>query len=259
MRIATGRLHTYCSGTIYSNAMPESEARMPTEFASNIVTRATAVRETARMHPIVGRFVDIARPIPGPFMGTGGIRLVIIGQDPTVERTESRNKVTMVLNLNRGPNLRAYLVNLCQDLGLDLDQHVYATNACKCFFTDRPKIIVERDKVDVLAETAYLWLPLLMDELAHFPDAFIISLGQPVLAMLTRPEHWRPMGAYWGYNPRWREGIHLPMYAMTAEESTIGRCIFPVVHESMRRGRSNAFYRERWRAYIAFIREASGL
>jgi uracil-DNA glycosylase len=239
--------------------MPGSEAWMSAEFASNVVTAATEILQTARIHPSVGRFIDIARPIPRPFVGTADIRLVIIGQDPTVQRIKSRDKITTVLNLDRDRNLRAYLVKLCHDLGLDLEQHVYATNACKCFFTDRPTIIEKRDKVKVLAETAHLWLPLLAEELAYFPDAFIISLGQPVLAMLTQPKHLRPIGAYWGYDLRWREGIHLPMYAITAEESTIDRRIFPVVHESMRRGRSTAFYRERWRAYIAFIREASGL
>src|SRR5205085_1285588 len=120
-----------------------------------------------------------------------------------------------VLNLNRGGSLRTYMVNLCHDLHIDLDQHVYATNACKCFFTEKPTTIRNRDGVDVLAETAHFWLPLLADELAHFPNAFIISLGQPVLEMLIQPEYLRPMGTYWGYDPRWGEGIHLPMYAIT--------------------------------------------
>jgi uracil-DNA glycosylase len=229
---------------------------MSAEFVSYVVAQAMAVRQRVCKHPVVGRFVDVAYPIPRPFVGTGDIRLVIIGQDPTVQRTESRAAITMVLNLDRGGRLRAYLVNLCRDLLIDLDQHVYATNACKCFFTDPPTTILKRDGVDVLAESANLWLPLLVDELAHFPDAFIISLGEPVLAMLTRPEYRHPMRAYWGYDRRWREGVYLPMRAIDAEESTVGRRIFPIVHEPTQRGRRTAFYRERRQAYLEFIRQA---
>jgi uracil-DNA glycosylase len=228
---------------------------MSAEFVSDVVVLATAVRQTVCKHPVVGRFVEVAHPIPHPFVGTGDIRLVIIGQDPTVQRSESRAAITTVLNLDRGGSLRAYLANLCRDLGIDLDQHVYATNACKCFFTDPPTTIVKRDGVDVLAESANLWLPLLVEELAHFPDAFIISLGEPVLVMLTRPEHWRPMREYWGYDRRWRAGVHLPMHAIDAEEGTVGRRIFPIVHEPTQRGRRTAFYREQRQAYLAFIRE----
>jgi len=232
---------------------------MSNEFVSDVLAKAKAIRQMACRHPIVGHFVDVTRPIPRPFLGTGDIRLVIVGQDPTVQRTESRAKITTVLNLDRRGSLHTYLVNLCRDLDLDIDQHVYATNACKCFFTDPPTTILKRDGVDVLVESADLWLPLLVDELAHFPDAFIMSLGEPVLAMLARPEHRHPMREYWGYHRRWPEGMYVSMHAIDAEESTVGRRIFPIVHEPTQRGRRTAFYRERRQAYIAFIREANNL
>jgi hypothetical protein len=74
--------------------------------------------------------------------------------------------------------------------------------------------------------------------------------------MLTQPEYRHPMRKYWGYHRRWREGIYLPMHAIDAGESTIGRRIFPLVHEPTQRGRRTVFYRERRQAYLAFIREA---
>src|SRR4051794_36280095 len=106
-----------------------SVARMSAEFVTYVVAQATAVLQTTCEHPIVGRFVAMAHPIPRPFIGAGDIRLVIIGQDPTVQRSKSRAAITTVLNLNRDGSLRTYLKNLCCDLGLDLDQHIYATNA----------------------------------------------------------------------------------------------------------------------------------
>ena len=40
-------------------------------------------------------------PIPEPFIGNGRIKLIILGQDPTVKNMESRKKIRTVLNLDK--------------------------------------------------------------------------------------------------------------------------------------------------------------
>ena len=49
----------------------------------------------------IGKYVDDSWPIPPPFSGGGPVRLVILGQDPTVNLQESRRTVGAVLNLDR--------------------------------------------------------------------------------------------------------------------------------------------------------------
>ena len=226
-------------------------------LVDQIVQKAErAVRQLAA-DPNIGRFVDTKLPVPRPFHGTGEIRLFIIGQDPTVRRAESRKTITTTLNLDRGGSLRTYLDRLCSDLGLDLDENVYASNACKGFFTEPPTSI---DTCDVLAESAPVWLPLLQEELDHFPDAVVISLGQPILTVLVQPGKPTEMKRYWGYHPDWkRKGKFQEMHAIQAVDSTMGRTIYPFVHQPTMRGPRAAFYRRRRDEYIQFIRQQSGL
>lgn len=161
-----------------------------------------------------------------------------------------------MLNLDKGGGLLRYIASLCNDLGMSLRDEVYATNACKNFWIRPPTAI---QGVDVLALSAPFWLALLRAELDNLPDATLISLGQPVLSMLVRDGSRRPMRDYWGYHPRWRAGEMHPMQAIEPDESTVGRRIFPFVHQPSLRGGRAAFYRARWAEYVEFVRSASDL
>lgn len=220
-----------------------------------VVQEATSARDALRVDPVMGQCVDPTLPIPRPFVGSGEIRLVIIGQDPTVQNPRTRAAIRMVLTLDRSGHLRRYLEGLCADLGLSLDEHVYATNACKCFFTSPPTTILREHGIDVLEAGASRWLPILRRELSAYPGATVISLGQPVLSVLVRPECCRNMRDYWGYAPGWKGGRRIPMRAVDPDESTIGRRIHPFVHQPTQRGARTAFYRERRAEYVAFIRD----
>jgi len=222
-------------------------------WLEDIVAKASAARDELARQPQIGPFVDRSLPIPRPYAGYGDIKLVIIGQDPTVQRAEERAGIRTVLNLDKRGGLLRYLAGVCQDLGVSLKENVYATNACKCFFTRPPTAIVD---VDVLALSAPLWLPILRAELAQFPDALVTSLGQPVLSMLVRDGYSREMKDYWGYHPHWKAGERKPMHAIEPAESTVGRRIFPFVHQPTLRGARAAFYRERRGEYIAFMTES---
>lgn len=224
-------------------------------FVDEIMAQSYRVRSDLMSHPIVGRFVDDRLPIPRPYLAGDTIKLVIIGQDPTVQREASRRTIQTVLNLDRKGSLYSYLNLICTKLGVALDSEVYATNVCKNFYTDPPTRICREQSLDILAASGQAWLPVLKAELAQFPDARIISLGQPILSILVHEIYSRKMTHYWGNPQRWREGYEEPFYAILPDQSTVARRIFPVVHQPSLRGRGNQFYRERIDAYLRFIRQ----
>jgi len=227
---------------------------MTEPFIDQVVQRAYVARAALAADPRVAPFVDLGLDIPKPYLGSGEIRLVIIGQDPTVQNPRTRAHIKMVLTLDRNGHLRRYLSCLCADLGLSLAENVYATNACKCFFTDPPTTLMKERQVDVLQAGAEAWLPLLRWELEAFPAAAVISLGEPVLGMLVWPGASRSMRDYWGYHVRWREGQSTPMHAIEARESAVGRAIYPFAHQPTLHAQRAAFYRQRWAEYTAWIR-----
>jgi hypothetical protein len=142
----------------------------------------------------------------------------------------------------RGGLLR-FIASICQDLGVVLKENVYATNAAKNCFLERPTVIRKEHGVDVLELSAPLWLPVLRAELEQFPDALVISLGEPVLSMLVKDRRGREMKDYWGYDKRWKAGARHPMHPIEAEDSTVGRHIYPFVHQPSLRGGRTEFYR----------------
>jgi uracil-DNA glycosylase len=206
-------------------------------------------------HPKVGRYVDAGLDIPKPYLGgsKAGVRLVMVGQDPTIRNVAQREKITTVLNLDKSGALRKYAEKLCCGLGVGMSE-VYATNACKNFFTEPPTAILARTKIDVLMETSLDWLPLLRAELNQFPDAVVVSLGQPVLTMLVRSGGARAMRHFWGYHSSWqRERVLLPLSCIQAQDSTLDRMVFPFVHQPC--AQRSKFYQHRFQDYVIFIRE----
>lgn len=224
-------------------------------FAERVSTMSTAALAELKHLESVCHLIDWELPLPQPYLGKSDIRLFILGQDPTVQQEQQRQAIKTVLNLDKRGGLLVYLTQLCQDLGLSLE-NVYAINACKNFFTKPPTAITE---LDVLAASAPVWLPVLRAELAQFPEALVISLGQPVLSMLVKPGFSRQMRDYWGYHRRWREGYTIPMHPIAAEESTVDRMIFPFVHQPTIRSQRAEFYRVKREEYLGFIREHTDL
>jgi uracil-DNA glycosylase len=220
-----------------------------TGLAEQVVTQAAAVRAALAEDAVLGRFVDSSLPNPQPYLGAGPIRLIIIGQDPTVQNVAERARIRTVLNLDKPGSLLRYVASLCQDLGVSLRDEVYATNACKNFWRRPPRGIQE---ADVLALSSPFWLPVLRDEMDHFPQAVVISLGKPVLSMLVRDGCSREVRHYWGYHPRWQGGSLGPLRAIEPEDSMMGRRIYPFVHQQTQ----SEFYRVHRPEYVAFIRRA---
>jgi hypothetical protein len=126
-------------------------------------------------------------------------------------------------------------------------------NLCKNFFVQKPTRIKE---VDVIKLTAPQWLPILRDELAMYPDALVIALGQPIMRFLATSgsQHMRD---YWGYVKVWQTHPEKlkPMSAIEADNSVLNRRIFPIPHQPTLGNKGNKrgnFYRHRLSEYIDF-------
>lgn len=174
-------------------------------------------------------------PIP-PFRSDGPIRLVIVGQDPTVRNVAQRGKIRCTLNLDREHGaLRKYVDRIC--LGLDLSlENVYATNLFKYFYTAPPS-----DTPEVLAAHLRPNLELLKTELSEFEECAIITLGEPVLRLLAGAK--QKVRNYWDYKGC---GFHY----IRAEENILNRRIFPLPHQpSMRK----EFYKDKLQKYLRYM------
>ena len=112
-------------------------------MASTIEARANSILEQLKRDERLGQYVDRTLPIPKPYHGSGEIKLIVLGQDPTVKALRSRKTIRTVLNLDRKGSVRAYLAGVCNGLGLQLAENVYATNLYKNFFIHPPTQITD--------------------------------------------------------------------------------------------------------------------
>jgi uracil-DNA glycosylase len=177
------------------------------------------------------------------------IRLVVIGQDPTVKREDSRGTINTVLNLDkpRG-SLYRYVSEICDGLGLDLHQHIYATNYAKNFFVRPPTQIKECCLLD---EFGLYWLPLLHKELSLFPGRPILTLGQPLLQTLVIGLPEAMVRWYWRYEPNWKESRKTNFLCVAPEDNKLGRRLFPFPHQPSLR---KPFYRATLQSYLDYMK-----
>lgn len=209
--------------------------------------RAGEVLKSLAFNPHLASYIDSTLPIPKVHRGRGNIRLVILGQDPTVKRAESRANVKTVLNLDRKNVLRRYLEAVCVGLGLRLDVNVYATNYLKNFFIEPPAQIKE---IDILDAFTPHWLPLLQYELSQFPEVPVITLGEPLLGAIVIGGASPKVRDYWGYTQDWKEGKTGPLKYSPPENNILGRVVFPFPHQP---SIGKQFYSARLSQYVKYV------
>ncbi|NOZ46965.1 MAG: hypothetical protein GXO79_09315 [Chlorobi bacterium] len=158
------------------------------------------------------------------------IKLVIIGQDPTIQSNKEsskkrQRKITITLDLNnKNGNLRKYCKLICENLDIDIDNEVYATNLCKCVFKGKPAYN------GVLDKHSKYWIPLLKKELSVFSDKVIfITLGEPLIRQLIFHSS-KKVNYYWDYIKETRESggdfkCNQPF------ENFIQKRIYPIAHQ----------------------------
>lgn len=213
-----------------------------------IEEKANHILNRLRQDPDLSPFVDFSLPIPKTFKGSGNIKLIILGQDPTVKNPKSRAKINTVLNLDRNGHLRRYLEGVCEGLGMNLDENVYATNYFKNFFVKPPTQIEE---VSIFEKFAPIWLPLLIEEIEMFPGAPVISLGEPLLEILVTNDASPKVRDYWGYTRDWKSVKTGDLHHLAYTDNILGRRVFPYPHQPSLR---KQFYRDQLDRYIDFTR-----
>ena len=199
--------------------------------------------------PDLSSYVDFSFPIPRIFRGSGEIKLIILGQDPTVKNSKSRAKINTVLNLDRNGHLQRYLEGVCVDLGVKLDENVYATNYFKNFFVKPPTQITD---VNIFEKFTPIWLPLLLEEIGEIPGVPVLILGEPLLSIIVKDPASPKVRDYWGYKPGWQEkGIGSFQY-LELENSTLERLVFPYPHQP---SLQKKFYRKYLPDFNQFTRD----
>lgn len=195
----------------------------------------------------LAQYIDSSLEIPQPYRGERKIKLVVLGQDPTVKDAEARKDIQMVLNLDKRGSVNTYLGRICKGLGIDKD-NVYATNLYKNFFIAPPTQI---GQVDIFQEFLPAWLPLLMDELAEFGNVPVITLGEPLLGPLLLGGAVPKVSHYWGYMKEWRAQKSLPFGHLKPAENKLARTVFPFPHQPSLR---KEFYTTKMEGYLAYVR-----
>lgn len=214
-----------------------------------IVEEARFVLATLQCNSTLSKYIDFSNPIPQPFQGTGDIKLIVLGQDPTVKDAKARAKIKTVLNLDKNGSVRAYLSGVSQKLGIDLQQNVYATNVYKNFFITPPTQI---EDIDIFQTFLPAWLPILKNELAQYEGVPVVTLGEPILKALLMGDAPRRLREYWGYTPEWKTGNFGSLSHIKLGENLLDRTIYPFPHQPSLR---KQFYKNRMDDYIAYLKE----
>lgn len=217
-------------------------------WSTGIRERAHRAVEELNRDRQLGKYIDTSLETPQPYRGQGKIRLIVLGQDPTIRAVEKRQDIKTVLNLDKNGSVRAYVAGVCNDLGIKATENVYATNLYKNFFVRPPTQIAE---VDIFQEFVGAWLPLLIDELAEFPGVPLITLGEPLLAPLVNDGVPAKVRHYWGYVPHWEMQRLLPYQYIKPQQNKLARVIFPFPHQPSLRKK---FYRTKMKEYTRFVR-----
>lgn len=181
-----------------------------------------------------------------PFNKDGkDVKLIIIGQDPTIKNVERRKGITTTLNLDKSGALRRYVEEICSGLNISLS-NVYATNVFKYFYTIPPAQTFE-----VLEKHLSPNLVLLEKELSNYPNCSIITLGEPVLQLLVNKNV--KVRDYWGYNAKTHKSTQ-SFKCVLPEENKLNRIIFPFCHQPSIR---MDFYKDNLNQYVRFVKEKS--
>lgn len=173
-----------------------------------------------------------------PYIGDEEIKLIIIGQDPTIRNKQRRKYINTTLNLDKNGALKSYVENICRELEISL-RNVYATNVFKYFYSIPPA-----DTPDVLIKHKMQNIELLRKELECYKYSPIITLGEPVLRLLTNEGE--KVRNYWNFQERGYK--HIP-----SENNILGRRIFPFPHQpSMRK----YLYSSNFKGYVKYMKDS---
>lgn len=195
----------------------------------------------------LSRDIDFSLDFIPPYsnaQNTKDIKLIILGQDPTVRNVDSRKRIKRTLNLDKPGSLRNYIKLICNQLDINLESQVYATNLYKCFFHQPPA-----DHPQILINHREQWLNFLKEELSVFNDTIaIITLGEPLVKQLVTSKH-KKVSYYWDYignsisNKEFKK--------VEKSDNLLNRIIFPLAHQPS--WSRKIFYKNYLADYLSFL------
>jgi len=197
----------------------------------------------------ISSYIDTSLTPPDPFQGRGEIKLIVLGQDPTVHNPQHRKNLKVTLLLNQPGRLRTYIEDICKGLDLGLDENIYATNLLKNFFTVPPDTRSKKNP-QFFRKAADYWIPLLREEIKEFENVPILPLGEPVLNCLTKSEQRILIRNFWGYEGPAQYGKNFAY--MKPTENILSRVVFPFTHLP---GRSHKIYQQQFDSYLEFMKK----
>lgn len=212
-----------------------------------VLARADLIRkELKQKNHRVENPIDLNLSVIPPFRGSNEIKLFIIGQDPTIKNVKTRDRIKCTLNLDKGNALHTYINNICQQLGISIE-NVYASNLFKYFYTIPPA-----QTMDVVEEHLAPNMELLQEELAQFPNATVIALGEPLLQLLVNRKS--KVRNYWDYDVKTK--ITNGNFTFSkASENKLERDFFPFPHQPSLR---KEFYKGNLDRYLRFVGSLMG-
>lgn len=208
------------------------------------------LRQTLKNDTELSKEIDFTFDFIPPYCkaeSISDIKLIIIGQDPTIRNTKTRKNIKFTLNLDKQNSaIRRYLEFVCKELEIDLDSQVYATNLYKCFFHIPPA-----DNPEILTKHLKPWLEFLNLELSIFKQNIpIITFGEPLIKQLITSKH-KKVRYYWNYVENTTS--NLDFRNVSNSESKLNRSFFPFPHQpSFNRIR---FYKKYILNYLNFMRD----
>lgn len=209
---------------------------------SQILLKSTEIRNSLKLNnDFYENPIDMNLTPVLPFRITNKIRLIVLGQDPTVKNEKSRESIEYTLNLDKAGSLKAYINQICSSLSISFE-NIYATNIFKYFYTHPPERTMH-----VLYSHLPLNLELLKEELAAYPNIPIIALGLPVLQLLAGEK--AQVRDYWSYNPKTRKCDGKFTFC-SSKDNKLGRDIYPFPHQPSIR---KEFYRDNLKEYINYV------
>jgi uracil-DNA glycosylase len=210
----------------------------------DIIKKAESVRTKLKnQNDFSVNQIDMSLPIIPPFIGTDEIRLIIIGQDPTIRNSATRKKITCTLNLDKKNVLKVYIDEICKEFDISIE-NVYATNLFKYFYTIPPA-----DTTEVLQNHLTLNLNVLKQELAAYKNTPVIVLGETILQLLTTNK--TMIRTFWDYNKKTRASSG-NFSISTATDNKLNRDFYPFPHQPSLR---KEFYKNTLKDYIKFMRK----
>ncbi|MEA4926625.1 MAG: hypothetical protein VB084_15135 [Syntrophomonadaceae bacterium] len=208
---------------------------------NHYIQKTDKVMDSIKADPVLSQWVDLTLKCPAPYTGSEDIKLIVLGQDPTIKNADKRKDIKKVLNLDSKKQLRTYINNICSALGMSLE-NVYATNLVKNFFLEPPA-----KNISLLRSFETIWSDVLNWELIHFPDVPIISFGEPVVQCIVQNGS-QKVRDYWGY-----QGQAKPTKFSRIEphQNKLGRRIYPFPHQPS--AYRKPFYKNNLDSYLGYV------